>query len=219
MSELKNLSSINKSLKKQLNRSYLTLYYQVDFYLRLYDLTIVQYKELTNQILLNFNQWAKEGKDVWETIGDPKQFVEKKLTNYEVKGSSFIITILRRYIPIFLGLVSMMIIVSNFFNLSNLSIFATLIFDLSYVSIFDNLIRVSFYICLFLIYYWTLFKRDKRMVVYALILLLIYIFSTMYIQGMNATNGIILTIPMMFIYIIFGLSVFVKAIDRKKIWI
>lgn len=219
MNRLKELKKENKILRKQLDKVYLTLYYQIDFYLRLHDLTIEQYRELTNQILLDFKQWANEGKDVWSTIGDPKHYVEVKLIKYGVESKYFIVTLLRRNVPVIIGVICFLIIFLNTFNMSNLIRAEAYTFNLTNIYILETLGSLLFYLFLPLISYWTLFKRDNKLVVYAVTLFLVYTISKMYIYGLNETNKLVLYIPRVYVYITLGLSILAKVIDRKKLWV
>lgn len=219
MNRLKELKKENKILRKQLDKVYLTLYNQIDFYLRLHDLTIEQYRELTNQILIDFKQWAKDGKDVWSTIGDPKHYVEVKLIKYGVESKRFIVTLLRRNVPVIIGVICFLIILLNTFNMSNLIRAEAYTFNLTNIYILETLGSLLFYLLLPLISYWTLFKRDNNLVVSAVILFLIYTISKMYIYGLNETNKMVLYIPSIYVYITLGLSILAKVIDRKKLWV
>jgi len=219
MNRLKEIKRENKLLRKQLDKVYLTLYNQIDFYLRLHDLTIEQYRELTNQILLDFKQWASDGKDVWSTIGDPKQYVEVKLIKYGVESRRFIVTLLRRNVPVIIGVSCFMIILLNMFNMSNFIRAEAYTFNLTNIYILETIGSLLFYLFLPLISYWTLFKRDNKLVVYAITLFLVYTISKMYIYGLNETNKLVLYIPSVYVYITLGLSILAKIIDRKKLWV
>lgn len=91
-------------------------------------------------------------------------------------------------------------------------------FNLSNIDILDTITFILFYLFLPLISYWTLFKRDKKLVIYAITLFLVYTISKMYIYGLNETNKLVIYIPSIYVYITLGLSILIKVFDRKKLW-
>lgn len=218
MQQIREVTFENKTLRRHLNREYLKLFNEMDFYLRLHDLTTNQYNEITNKILVDFNRRLNEEEKIWESIDNPKNYVDSILMEHQVQENNYIVNILRKYGPLVIGIFSIYCIKSDiFFPLSERTA-DTLMLNFTFESLLRTFASILLFSMLIFVYYKQLFVQKKKILL-PIILFLIYTAFLMYLEGIDKTIMFSFAIPIIVPYLTLGISILIKVIDRKRLWL
>lgn len=215
MSELVMLKKENMNLRKQLKGDNRKLLSDIDHYVSRYDISKHDYQLLINEVLNDFTDRTNLGENLWDTIDNPKEYIDKYINEYNVDRKSWV-KIVGEYSTLFIGIICVYFIVGNYFSPSpNMQINPWLI-EITSEGFFKCLGYGSYGIYFELITRSNLFRRSKAFDLKKTGLFFAWAITTTLLLSFANMVIVTVTLPKIIIYLVLLICILLVYLIQKK---
>lgn len=208
------INQTNKKLKSKLSKVNLKFYKDIYQYVNAHDITKNQQLFIMNEVLTDFVNIQNKDESIKESIGNPREYLDKILGKYEIGKRSFAIIVLRRYLPLWVLFTCLYMLIPTILNPFPLS------------DIDPNLVDVQIQVVVLLVFSFIVFmfsKVDSKEKLFRIDLvasaksLIIFFDSMLLMLLIDRFRHLFITsvlVPKVVIYLILGCAILIKIIDR-----
>jgi len=215
MSELVMLKKENKNLKKQLKGENRKLFLDIDYYISRHSISKHEYQSLIKEVLLDFTDRTNLGEELWDTIEDPKAYIDKYIEKYELKKMKWeILTSL--YILAFISIVCFYFISLNLISPSSIMLSNPWLIEVSTEGLLKCLSYSTFGLYYELIEKSSLFKKNKPFSTHKVLLFFVWAMIMFVILAISEIKIITITLPKVIVYLVLFICILLVYLIQKK---
>lgn len=215
MSELVMLKKENKNLRKLLKGDNKKLFLDIDYYISRHYISKQEYQSLINEVLVDLTDRTSLGENLWETIVDPKIYIDEYIEKYELEKMEWeILTSL--HILAFICIVCFYFISQNLISPSSIMLSNPWLIEVSTEGVLKCLSYSTFGLYYELIEKSSLFKRNKPFSTHKILLFFVWATIMFIILAISEMKIITITLPKIIVYLVLLISILLVYHSQKK---
>ncbi len=215
MSELVILKKENKNLRKLLKGDNKKLFLDIDYYISRHYTSKQEYRSLINEVLIDFSDRTNLGEDLWDTIEDPKAYIDKYIEKYNLEKTKWG-TVTSEYILVFIGFLCFYFISTNFLSPSSNMLNNPWLIEVSTEGFFKCLGYSTYGLYFELLTKATLFKKNKAMTTQKILVFFGWALLMFILLALSGMNIVTITLPKVIVYLVLFLCILLIYLIQKK---
>lgn len=215
MSELVMLKKENKNLKKQLKGENRKLFLDIDYYVSRHSISKHEYQSLIKEVLLDFTDRTILGENLWDTIEDPKIYIDEYIEKYNLEKTKWGI-LTSEYILVFIGFLCFYFIFTNFLSPSSNMLNNPWLIEISTEGFFKCLGYSTYGIYFELLTKATLFKKNKAMTTKKILVFFAWALLMFILLALSGMNIVTITLPKVIVYLVLFICILLVYLIQKK---
>ncbi len=215
MSELVMLKKENKNLRKLLKGDNKKLFLDIDYYISRHYTSKQEYRSIINEVLIDFTNRTNLGENLWDTIEDPKAYIDKYIERYKLERKNLGI-IASEYIFLIIGFICFYFISLNFLSPSTTMRSNPWLIEVSTEGLLKCLSYSTYGLYFELITKSSLFKKNKPFSTHKILLFFAWALILFIILAFSEMRIITVIIPKVIVYLVLFICILLVYLIQKK---